>query len=115
MSNEEHKISHVSEWLSVFQIIGGICVACALFYLNSTYVKQDDFIPVAREIKVQAEQVSYVNAEVKNISRRLSKIVDDDGNPVNTDKMVEIQRDITKILVKLENLGDKINNLEKKK
>jgi predicted nucleic acid-binding Zn-ribbon protein len=113
--SDEPKISNIADWLSVFKILGGVLIACSLFYLNSTYVKKDDFVPVAREIKVQAEQVSYVNAEVKNISRRLSKIVDDDGNPVNTDKMVEIQRDITKILVKLENLSDKINNLEKKK
>jgi hypothetical protein len=109
------KMERVNFWANTVKIVGGILIASVLFYLNATYVKKEDFLPVAREIKVQAEQMAYVNNEVKSISRRLSKIVDDDGAPVNTDKMVEIQRDITKILTKLENLNDKVNDLDKKK
>jgi len=104
----------LSSWANLIKILGGITIAVVLFYLNATYVKKEDFEPVAKEITVQAQQLSYVNAEVKNISRRLSKIVDDEGKPVNTDKMVEIQRDITTILVKLDNLSDKVNKLERK-
>lgn len=115
MSRGEIKIAILNNWANVFKIFGGIVVASILFYLNATYVKKEDFNPVAQEIKVQAQQISYVNAEVKSISRRLSKIVDDEGNPVNTDKMVEIQRDITKILIKMESLNEKVDRLEKKK
>ena len=107
------KASEINIWANLIKIIGGAFVACIIFYLNATYVKKDDFSPVATELKTQAEQLSYVNAEVKNISRRLSKIVDEEGKPVNTDKMVEIQRDITRILVKLDNLSDKVNRLDK--
>ncbi len=114
MSNPNEKLSTLNNWANLIKILGGISVAAVLFYLNATYVKKEDFEPVAKEITVQAQQLSYVNAEVKNISRRLSKIVDDDGKPVNTDKMVEIQRDITTIIVKLDNLSDKVNKLEKK-
>ena len=113
MSRGEIKIAILSNWANIVKIFGGIIIASILFYLNATYVKKEDFNPVAQEIKIQAQQISYVNAEVKSISRRLSKIVDDEGSPVNTDKMVEIQRDIATILVKLENLSDKLNKLEK--
>lgn len=114
MSDQDQKLSTLSSWANLIKILGGITIAVVLFYLNATYVKKEDFEPVAKEITVQAQQLSYVNAEVKNISRRLSKIVDDEGKPVNTDKMVEIQRDITTILVKLDNLSDKVNKLERK-
>jgi hypothetical protein len=113
MKRQEEKLSLLSNWANLIKIMGGMAIAALLFYLNATYVKRDDFLPVAKEMTIQAEQLSYVNAEVKNISRRLSKIVDDEGKPVNTDKMVEIQRDIATILVKLENLSDKLNKLEK--
>ena len=112
--SERSKASEINIWANLIKVVGGALIACAIFYLNATYVKKDDFNPVASELKTQAEQLSYVNAEVKSISRRLSKIVDDEGKPVNTDKMVEIQRDITRILVKLDNLSDKVNRLEKK-
>ena len=111
--NENSKAWQVNAWTSLIKIIGGAALACVLFYLNATYVKKEDFHPVASELKTQAEQLSYVNAEVKSISRRLSKIVDVEGQPVNTDKMVEIQRDVARILVKLDNLSDKVNRLEK--
>ena len=114
MSDQDQKLSTLSSWANLIKILGGITIAVVLFYLNATYVKKEDCEPVAKEITVQAQQLSYVNAEVKNISRRLSKIVDDEGKPVNTDKMVEIQRDITTILVKLDNLSDKVNKLERK-
>lgn len=112
--SEGSKASEINVWANLVKIIGGALIACALFYLNATYVKKDDFSPVALELKGQGEQLSYLNAEVKTISRRLSKIVDEDGHPVNTDKMVEIQRDITRILVKLDNLSDKVNRSDKK-
>jgi len=115
MSKSDLKTLILSNWPSIVKIIGGVVISCVLFYLNATYVTKNDFIPVAQQIKGQAQQISYVNAEVKNISRRLSKIVDNDGNPVNTDKMVEIQKDITKILVKMESLNEKIDRLEKNK
>ena len=113
MSSAASKTSQLNSWANIIKVFGGILIACTLYYLNTTYVKKDDFNPVAVEMKVQAEQISYVNTEVKNISRRLSKIVDDEGKPVNTDKMVEIQKDITKILVKLENLNDKVDRISK--
>lgn len=115
MSRGEIKIAILSNWVNIVKVFGGIAVACVLFYLNATYVTKNDFTPVAQEIKVQAQQISYVNAEVKNISRRLSKIVDDEGNPVNTDKMVEIQKDIAKILMRMENLNEKVDRLDKNK
>jgi hypothetical protein len=41
--------------------------------------------------------------------------VDDEGDPVNTDKMVEIQKDIAKILMRMENLNEKVDRLDKNK
>ena len=104
MSRGEIKIAILSNWANIVKIFGGIGVACVLFYLNATYVTKSDFTPVAQEIKVQAQQ-----------SRRLSKIVDDEGDPVNTDKMVEIQKDIAKILMRMENLNEKVDRLDKNK
>lgn len=115
MSKNDLKTLILNNWPSAVKIIVAALISCVLFYLNATYVTKNDFVPVAQQIKGQAQQISYVNAEVKSISTRLSKIVDSDGNPVNTDKMVEIQKDIAKILVKMENLNEKVDHLNKHK
>lgn len=97
-------ISEMFSFINLAKIVGTFFIATCVVWLNSSYVKQSEYKELTNRVTiVEAKaiglerQMGDITPVLKNIEKRLSNIITEDGRIIYDNKIINMERDISLI------------------
>ena len=108
-------IAELFSIVNLAKIIGTFFIATCVVWLNSNYVKQDDYKELTNRVVIVESkafnlerQVNDITPVLKNIEKRLSNIITEDGKVIYDNKIINMERDIGYIQKDIEYIKENI-------
>jgi hypothetical protein len=115
-SSSNSTLSELFTTINIVKVVGTFFIATCVVWLNSNYVKQNEFKELTNRIVVVESKTNNLERQMgdivpvlKNIEKRLSNIITEDGKIIYDNKIINMERDIGLIQKDIEYIKDNIS------